>query len=170
MSTNKFLTISASGKDTLTTAIASSAGAGDASKIVSTGTDGRLDPTLMPTGIGAETEAVLTSEALLAGDFINLYDNTGTRNCRKAAVDNGRPAHGFVIANFSSGQTATVYKTGTNTALSALTPGTEYFLGNNGAVTATPAVAAPAQLIQSLGYASDATEILFVFNSPTLIA
>lgn len=170
MSTNKFLTIANTGKDTLTTAISASTGATDASKIIATDSTGRIDPSLMPTGIGAETETIAATEALLAGDHVNIYNNGGTRGVRKASVDNGRPANGFVLANVSNGQNALVYKGGTNTSLTGLVPGTEYFLGNNGAVTATPAIAAPAQLIQSLGYASDTTEILFVFQSPTLIA
>lgn len=170
MSTNKFLTIGSNGKDTLTTAISASTGAGDASKIVATDGTGRIDSTLMPVGIGADTETIAATENLAAGDFVNIFNNTGTRGVRKAGVDNNRPANGFVLSAVTSGQNATVYKSGTNTGLSSLTHGTEYFLGNNGAATATPAIAAPAQLIQSLGYASDTTEILFVFQSPTLIA
>lgn len=169
MSTNRFLTKNSSGRDALTTAISASGGAGDASKIVATDGSGRLDSSLMPVGLGVDTETIVASEALVAGDFVNIWSNSGVRNVRKAAVDNSRPAHGFVLSAVTSGQNATVFKAGTNSSLTGLTHGAQYFLGNNGAATTTPAIASPAQIIQSLGIACDTTEIAFTFQSPTLI-
>lgn len=169
MSANQFLSKTAQGQDELRTAIASSVGAGDANKIIQTDGSGRLDPSLMPVGIGADTEVMTTSENLSAGDFVNIWNNAGTRTARLADAQSGRAAHGFVLASSTSGQNATVYKAGSNTALTSLTPGAEYFLGTAGDATASPGIAAPAQLIQSLGYAAAATEIAFTFQSPTLI-
>lgn len=168
MSANQFLTMNTDGKKELRTAIAASTGAGDANKLFQTDSTGRIDPSFMPPGIGADTETIVVSEALTAGDFVNIYDATG-RTARLADVDNGRVAHGFVLANVPNGQNATVYKAGTNTSVSGLTPGAEYFLTNGGDATVTPAIASPAQIIQSLGYASDAGELVFAFQSPTLI-
>ena len=168
MSTNQFLSKNVNGKTELRTAIETSSGAGDANKIIQTDSTGRIDPSFMPTGIGADTETITVSEPLTAGDFVNIYDDTG-RTARLADVDNGRVAHGFVLESVSNGQDATIYKGGTNTALSGLAPGAEYFLTNGGDATTTPAIANPAQIIQSLGYASDAGELVFTFQSPTLI-
>lgn len=96
--------------------ITSSAGAGDASKAVQTDSGGKLDITLMPTGIGADTQSIITSEALAAGDFVNIYNNASVRTCRKAiATDNTKPAHGFVLAGVGSAASATVFVRGLNT-------------------------------------------------------
>lgn len=101
----------------LIAAITTSAGAADAEKIVATNTtgrlddsimnaaetgasivvkskaDGTLDPSLMPTGIGADTASIVASEALAAGDFVNVWSDVGVAKVRKAdaaAEENGR--------------------------------------------------------------------------------
>jgi len=163
MATNLFLTI-VNGVQKRVQAIASSSGSGDANKIVATGSDGRLSTTLMPTGLGAQTETIVASESLVAGDFVNIHDNAGTRNVRKADNSNGRPANGFVLDAVSSSASATVYTTGLNNALTGLTPGSPYFLGTAGAATATPASAPNTH--QSLGFATSATAILFEYDQP----
>ena len=50
MTTNKFLTVT-NGTATLTQAPASSAGAGDANKLISTNSSGLLDATFLPAGV-----------------------------------------------------------------------------------------------------------------------
>jgi hypothetical protein len=136
MATNRFLTI-IGGVQRLVTAIAASAGAADANKVIATGSDGRLDPTFLPAGVEMQTEAIVASESLGAGDFINIWDNAGTRSVRKADASNGRFANGYVLAATTSGQTATVFKTGSNSALSGLAIGTVRFLSATTAGTAT---------------------------------
>ena len=80
-------------------ALVTSAGAGDAGKIVSLDGTGRLDGSVMPVGITADTQAVVTSEALAAGDFVNIYNLTGSSRARKAdATTAGKQAD----AGFSS--------------------------------------------------------------------
>ncbi|OPH11517.1 hypothetical protein, partial [Azospirillum brasilense] len=44
--------------------LAVSAGAADAGKLVATGPDGRIDTTLLPSGIGANTTIAPASEAI----------------------------------------------------------------------------------------------------------
>lgn len=168
MSSNKFIGI-LNGLQTLYTAIAVSAGAGDASKIIMTDSSGKIDSTLMPSGIGAATKSVLCSEALVAGDFVNVYNNAGTLNVRKADNSNGRPANGFVLAAFSNASNATVYLQGENTGRTGLTPGTIYFLGTAGGVTTT-APTASGTTIQQLGYSTGTTSINFEYNDPIVIA
>lgn len=146
------------GKETLETAIDSSAGVGDASKIVKTDATGRLDNSLLPVGIGADTLSIPSSENLSAGSFVNVYDNGGTVNVRLADNSNGREANGFVLASVTSPANATVYFEGTNTQLSGLTLGVRYFLGTAGGVTTT-APTASGEIIQYLGKSSSATEI-----------
>jgi len=169
MSTNRFLTIK-NGLRTLATAIAQSTGATDASKVISTNSAGKLDASFLPSGIGLQTEAMIAGESLAAGDFVNIFDNSGTRNCRKADASNGRMAQGYVLEAVSSGQNATVYKTGSNPALSGLTPGQLRYLSPTTAGTSTAtAPSASGQIIQVLGYAESATSILFEFDEPTTI-
>ena len=50
--------------------LVTSAGAADANKLVETGSNGRLDASVLPTGIGADTEQMPASEALAAGDLL----------------------------------------------------------------------------------------------------
>ncbi len=162
MSSNKFLTI-INGVKQLVTAIAISAGVSDASKVIMTDSTGKIDSTLMPSGIGAATKSIVTSEALTAGNFVNIYNNAGTINCRRADNSNGRPANGFVLTGFASAASATVYLQGENTGLTGLTPGSLYFLGVTGAALITPPTAAGATL-QTLGYSTGTTSINFEFN------
>ncbi|QLF85061.1 capsid fiber protein [Nostoc phage YongM] len=168
MSSNKFIGI-LNGIQTLFTAIAASAGVGDASKIIMTDATGKIDSTLMPSGIGAATKSVLASEALVAGDFVNIYNNAGTLNVRKADNSNGRAANGFVLSAFSSAANATVYLQGENTGRTGLTPGTIYFLATAGGVTTT-APTASGTIIQQLGYSTGTTSINFEYNDAISIA
>lgn len=159
MSTNRFLSI-VSGVQTLFTAIATSVGAGDANKIVMTGSNGRLDNSLMPVGLGAATETIIASETLAAGDFVNIFDNAGTRNVRKADASNNRTADGFVVSAVTSGQNATVTLQGLNTALTSLTIGAIYYLSASTPGTATTtAPNTSGQIIQYLGKAISTTAI-----------
>lgn len=162
MATNRFLTIINNVRQ-LVTAISASVGVGDANKIIATGADGRIDGTLMPVGIGADSKLVTASEALAAGDFVNIFDNAGTANARKAsAVDATKPAHGFVLNNVASAAQATVLFEGSNTALTGLTAGTQYLLSNTvpgGVLSVSALVPAAGNIVQTLGVATGATEI-----------
>jgi hypothetical protein len=168
MSTNRFLGL-ANGVKTWFTAIQTSTGAADAGKIPGLDSAGRLHSSMMPVGIGAATQSITASEALVAGDFINIFDNAGTPNVRKADNSNNRPAMGFVTAAVANAATATVFLGGPNNARSGLTPGLLYFLGTAGGVTST-APSAANNLIQEIGVASNATTIQFDYDAPIVIA
>jgi hypothetical protein len=142
-----------------------SVGAGDAGKIVGLGADGRLDASVMPVGIGAQTTQAVASEALGAGKFVQYHDNGGVFSARLADNSNGRQADGFVLAASSAAQAATVYPLdATNTAITGLTVGLRYWLGVAGGVTATPLVETDAgntnKISQHLGVAKSATELV----------
>lgn len=158
MSSNKFITIQ-SGEQVLLTAISTSAGVGDASKIVMTDGSGKLDTTLMPVGIGADTTVVNAGENLTAGNFVWI---NGSGLAMKADNTATKPAHGFVKSAVTSGQPATIYRSGTNSDLSGLTAGTEYVLGTAGGVVAkASAPTAAASIVQRLGVAHSTTELNF---------
>jgi hypothetical protein len=50
-------------------------GAPQANKIPSLDASGRLDPTMMPTGVGAETSIVPAFGNLAAGDLVNVFND-----------------------------------------------------------------------------------------------
>jgi hypothetical protein len=149
----------------------SSAGAGDAGKIVALDTSGLIAESMLPVGVGADVIDVVCSENLSAGDFVNLWSDAGTGKVRKADASNGRRAIGFVLSAYTSGQTATVYFDGTNTALSAMTPGSVYYLsgGTAGAATTT-APSTSGYIVQEVGIARSATELTFQPNQPITLA
>lgn len=154
-----------SGKTKQLFGLAVSAGAADAGKIVATGSDGRLDTSLMPVGIGANTIIAPASEAIGAGKFVNFYTNAGAMNVRLADNSNGRQADGYVKDAVANAAAATVYPLDTtNTALAGLTPGGRYWLGTAGGVLATALdptdTANSGKICQELGVAKSATELV----------
>jgi hypothetical protein len=149
---------------------ATSAGVGDAGKIVQLDGTGKLDVSLLPTGIGADTSVIQTSEALSAGDVVNVHDVAGAFRVRKAdATSSGKEAHGFVLAAFGSGLPATVYFEGSNTQVSALTPGVRYLSTTPGSTTSTPPSAA-GNVVQVVGLAVAATVLNFDRGTPIVLA
>lgn len=160
------------GEELLQEALAVSTGAPDAGKIPALDSSGKLDPSLMPAGVAAETVVVPASENLAAGDFVNFWLDSGTLKARMADADNGRPADGFVKDAVTSPANATVYELGTlNTNLSGLTPGSVYFLGATpGGVTDDISGYGDGDIVQRLGIAVSATAILTERNIPATIA
>jgi hypothetical protein len=115
-----------------------------------------------------DTMTAVASEALTAGDLVNLWNNSGTVNVRKAdASASGKPAHGFVKSSFSSSATATVFCWGTITGLSGLTPGATQFLSGStpGARTET-APTTTNYYLQVVGIARTATIMDFAPHDP----
>lgn len=142
-----------------------SAGAADAGKIPGLDATGRLDASVMPVGIGADTTQAVASEAIGAGKFVNYHDNAGVFSVRLADNSNGRQADGYVTEAFAMAATATVYPLdGTNAALTGLTIAARYWLGTAGGVIAVPLVetdvANANKISQYLGVAKSATELV----------
>jgi hypothetical protein len=167
---NKYLS-NASGALQEVEASASSAGVGDAGKIVALDTSGKLDNSLMPTGIGAETKLVAASENLSAGDWVNIYLDS-TAKCRKAdASDPAKRVHGFVLGAVTAPANATIYLEGINNQISSLTVGAMYFLSGSsaGAETAT-APTTTGYIVQEVGVAISDTEISFEPSKPIILA
>jgi len=147
-------------------------GAGDANKLVRLAGDGKLDPSMMPTGLGADVMTIVASENLSAGDFVNVWNDVGTAKARKAdASASGKEADGFVLDAVNSGQNASVYFEGRNTALTGLTIGARYYLSAAaaGQATATPP-SASSNVVQFLGRASSATSMAFEATDGVILA
>ncbi len=143
--------------------VVTSAGAANAGDIPALDSSGKLDTTVLPSGIGAATKVVVASESLTAGDFVNIYDNAGTPSVRKAnATDTTKPAHGFVKAAVTNGSNATVYLDGENNSLTGLTAGSRYYLGTTGGQATATAPSATGNNLQFVGYATSTTTIQFV--------
>jgi hypothetical protein len=152
-------------------ATVSSSGATEAGKIVALDGGGKLDNSVLPSGIGATVKVAATSENLSAGDLVNLWNDSGTVKARKADASNGRRAHGFVIASTTSPANATVYLDGTITGLTGLTPGAPYYLSGSSAgdfVSTAPSTSG--YISQEVGIALSATEINFEEQQPITLA
>ena len=148
----------------------SSAGAGDSGKIPALDGSGKLDNSFMPTGIGADTASITASEALAAGDLINIWDSAGTFKVRKAdATTSGKEAHGFVLAAVSNGAVATVYFEGSNTGKTGLSPGKQYISTTAGGCT-TNAPSGSGNVVQVVGFATSATVLNMQANTSYVLA
>lgn len=151
------------------TATVTSAGAGDAGKIVGLDASGRIDTSAMPVGIGADTATITASEALAAGDLVNVWNSSGAKVRKADATTAGKEAHGFVLASVSSGATATVYFEGTNTSVSGLTPGVQY-LGTTAGGSVGTAPSGSGNAVQRVGFATSATSLNFQSQPPVVLA
>jgi len=151
-------------------ALQSSAGAADAGKIPALDATGRLDETMMPVGIGADLASITAAESLAAGDFVNVFDDTGSFAVRKAdATTAGKRANGFVLDSVTAGSPATVYFEGPNTSVTGMTAGVVYLATSAGQATATPP-AGSGNVVQVVGVATSATTINFEAGQPIVLA
>ena len=144
-------------------------GAPNAGKRVQLNGSGVLDISVLPSGVGDETEVFPASEALSAGDCVNKWNDSGTVKVRKADT-NGKPADGYVKAAVASGANATVYSDGLNDAVTGLTIGTVYLSATPGGYSATPPADGSGLVLQELGFANSATAVKFVRGIPVTLA
>ena len=150
--------------------VQTSAGAGNAGDLVSLDDTGRIDNSMMPVGIGADTAVIDASEGLAAGDWINVWNDGGTAKVRKAdATTAGKEVNGFVLAAVTSGNPATVYFEGTNTQVSGQTPGPVYLQTTAGTGGST-IPSASGNVVQQIGVAVSATAVNFERNTPVVLA
>lgn len=136
-------------------------GTPSADKVPSLNAAGQLDITMMPPGIGADTVVLPAVGAIAAGDWVNIYDNGGTPSVRKAdASSKITRAHGFVLAAFADGASATVYTSGSNTAVTGQTAGTVFLSTTAGLGSNTPPTLS-GEIVQQIGVAVSATQVNF---------
>lgn len=149
-----------------------SSGASDKGKLIALDASGHLDETLLPTGIGADTASIKASEAISSGDFVNVYDDSGTAKIRKAnATDATKPAHGFVKDGVSANSNGTVYFRGGNTKMTGLSVGDTYCLSastGGGVEKITNAPSSTGNTLQVLGEAISTTELEVSITQPVV--
>lgn len=145
-------------------------GAPNADKIPALDAAGKLDVSMMPAGVAADTAVIQASEALAAGDLVNVHNSVGSARVRKAdATTAGKEAHGFVLAAVASGANATVYFEGSNGQVSGLTPGVQFLSTTPGlAVAAAPS--ATGNVVQRVGFAVAANVLNFDGGTPIVLA
>ena len=140
--------------------VQTSAGAGNAGDLVSLDDSGRIDNSMMPVGIGADISTISASETLAAGDWVNVWNNSGAKVRKADATTAGKEAHGFVLSAVTSGNPATVYFEGTNTQVTGQTPGPVYLQTTAGAGGST-VPSAGGNVVQQIGVAVSATAVNF---------
>lgn len=150
-------------------AITASAGAADAGKIPAFGASGKLDITMMPVGFGDDASVMVTSEALTAGDFVNVWNDAGAKVRKADASVAGKHAMGFVLVGAGSGANATVYFEGTNTSVTGQTPG-DVFLSTTAGLATSTAPTTAGNVVQSIGFAISPTAINFHATRPIRLA
>ena len=168
MAAKKFLRLVA-GVFTEIAATVTSSGAASDGDLVALDSSGRLDNSVMPVGIGTDTKTIAASEALAAGDWVNVWNSTGAKVRKADATTAGKEAHGFVLAAVSSGANALVYFEGTNTQVSGQTPGPVFLQTTAGTGGAT-IPSASGNVVQNLGVALSATEVNFERGTPVVLA
>lgn len=169
MAAPRFIQVSPTGPGLLEVIAATAGGVLSADKIPTLDASGLLAASMMPIGIGADTQTLIASEALSSGDLVNVWNNAGTASARKANAATGLQADGFILASAAAAATTIVYFEGNNTQLVGLTIGAAYYLGAAGAVTATiPATSGITR--QYVGVATSATTLNFEPGTTVLIA
>jgi len=150
-----------------------SAGSGDAGKLVMLDAGGKIDITALPSAaMSADTAVITASEALSAGDLVNIYNNAGTANVRRAdASVSGKEAHGYVIAAVGSGASATVYFEGSNNQVTGQTPGVAYLSATTPGKTTAVAPSGTGKVVQIVGFVTGSgNNINFQYNQPIVLA
>lgn len=149
--------------------VVTSAGAGDAGKLAQLDGSGRFDSSTMPVGIGADTATITASEALSAGDLVNVWNSTGAKVRKADASTSGKEAHGFVLSAVSSSASATVYFEGSNTQVTGLTPGVVYLSASTPGLATGTAPSGSGQVVQRVGFATAATSLNFQSQTPIVL-
>jgi hypothetical protein len=114
-------------------------------------------------------QTAVAAVILVAGDYVNLYNDGGTLKARFADCSLLRPADGYVLAGYAIGATATVYLEGHNTSLAGLTIGDMLYLSTIGDATAT-APTTIGYIVQPIGQAFTATKAAFHREHTILLA
>lgn len=112
-------------------------------------------------GVGIGTRNLIASEALAAGDMVNVWINAGVPSMRQAkATTKGFAAMGFVLAAVASGQVGTMNFGAVNTSATGLIPGQQFLSLIAGKSTVTPP-SGSGVVIQKVGFAYSTTEFMF---------
>lgn len=169
MAAEKPIKLDSNGRLTETAPAQTSSGAPDANRLVATGSDGYLDPTLLPPGID-DAKTIVASEAIAASDLINVWDDAGTPKVRKAdASSYSKRAMGYALDSIALAASGRVRLDGLVTGLAGLTIGAKYFLsGSTPGATTITAPTTTGYIVQPVGEALSATELSFERGEPVI--
>lgn len=165
MPAKKYIQLGATGlEEKLATQVSS--GVGNGGDLAALDDNGKLDLSLMPSGIGPATKVMTASEALTAGNLVNVWNDAGVAKVRRADAATNKPANGFVLAGVASGATVPVYFEGEITGLSGLIAGNVWLSASvpGGVQAAIPTTAG--HIAQRIGVATSATTIDFEPGDP----
>lgn len=150
---------------------AEAGGSTNAGRLPALDSDGRLAQTMMPAGFGVDTQIIEASEALSAGDAVNIHVESGNLRVRKAdASAVGTAANGFVLQAFTDGEDATVYMRGANNQVSGLTVGDTVYLSETAGGITTTAPTTAGSIVQALGFSVAANQVEFHAEPPIVLA
>lgn len=127
-----------------------------------------------PAGVVAasagSSAAPVASDALAAGDLVNLWSDAGVLSMRRAdATDDTKPADGFVKVAVAIGASAPFFTDGqADDQLSGLTPGATYYLAVGGGVTDTPP-AVSGNGLQQVGKSLSDSSLLYQGGAMTAV-
>lgn len=108
---------------------------------------------------------VLSSEAMLKGNIVNIYEDVSGFRVRRASSVLNREASGFILDDVSANLPVRVYTDGTNNYQAGLTPGPQWLSDVDGLVSSTPP-STVGYLVQQVGFAADAFILNFHPISP----
>lgn len=164
MAIRKLIQVASTGVQSEYAGLNASAGAGSAGDFLIADSTGKLDPSFLPNGIGADAITATAGEALAAGDMVYI-SATGTI-LKADATAPAKAARGYVLASVLNAGTATVYFDESNSGVTGLTPGSTYYLSATaGAVTLTPPTTA-GNIVQEVGFAVSATNLHVNIQEP----
>ena len=133
-----------------------SAGSGDAGKLVALNASGQIDATMLPEYLA---ETCTAGEAISAGAFVHVYNVAGTGEAQNAlAADNTKPCVGWAPNAIGSASSGQINFGGVNAvaplgSFAASNIGQEVFLDpvNKGLCVINTTAFTTGQLVQSLG-------------------
>lgn len=137
-----------------------SAGPGDAGKVVLLASDGKIDSTMINASGTANSKVMTTSEAVAAGDWVNIHESTGSK-VRKADAATGKEAMGYVLVGVGSGATVTVFFEGDNTGVTGMTGGAVYLSATTPGRGQATSPTGAGVISQVVGFANGPTTVNF---------
>lgn len=168
---DKYLGINSSGITSEVEGTVASAGAANAGDLVALDATGKLDPTLLPPGIGDPSKSIAASENMTAPCLVNIHNSTGqkVRYADASAAAAAKQAMGFLKNSVVSPANVNVYFEGEIPGFVGLVPGATYYLSDTtpGGITNTPITAA-GRILQRVGVATSDTTLDFEANPPII--
>lgn len=104
----------------------------------------------------AKAEVTIT-----AGQYVAAHLVAGTTQMRLAnATDNTKWAVGFALGNYTAGNWGVFASLGDNQFLTGLTVGSQYYLDTTGGAVSTTKPVGAGKIVQPIGFALTATELI----------